>query len=302
MRHVLPALLIAASLALLPACSKKPAGPRATVSLRDGTAVVGTVVGSSPSQITLVGDDNTTRTISMKDVRSIDYGETAQESSPEGQPPAGAPEGQAPQAPGSQPRASAPRQQTHAPRYHPSESAIQSRTYLLPAGTEVAVRTDDTIDSGKAVQGQTYAAEVYRDVLDQNGAVVIPRGSNAQIVIRGARSSGRVTGSSSLALDLESVSVDGRLYQLSTTDMVQSGRQGLGKNKRTAEFAGGGAVIGAVIGAIAGGGKGAAIGAGAGAAAGAGAQVATKGGAIKVPAETILTFKLDQPLRVTPAE
>ena len=55
-----------------------------------------------------------------------------------------------------------------------------------------------------------------------------------------------------------------------------------------------------LLGAIAGGGKGAAIGAGSGAAAGAVTQVVTKG-SIKVPAETVLTFKLDSPLRVREA-
>ena len=74
------------------------------------------------------------------------------------------------------------------------------------------------------------------------------------------------------------------------------------KNRqRTAEFAGGGAAIGAIIGAIAGGGKGAAIGAGAGAGAGALGEIVTKG-KIKVPAETILTFKLDSALRVVEAQ
>jgi hypothetical protein len=62
-----------------------------------------------------------------------------------------------------------------------------------------------------------------------------------------------------------------------------------------------GAAIGAIIGAIAGGGKGAAIGAGSGAGAGALTQIITKGGSIRVPAETILTFKLDRPLRVMAA-
>jgi len=64
---------------------------------------------------------------------------------------------------------------------------------------------------------------------------------------------------------------------------------------------GGGAGLGALIGAIAGGGKGAAIGAGVGAAAGAAGQVLTKGGQVKVPAESVLIFKLDQDLRVEPA-
>ena len=57
--------------------------------------------------------------------------------------------------------------------------------------------------------------------------------------------------------------------------------------------------MGAIIGAIAGGGKGAAIGAGSGAGAGALTQILTKGGSIKVPAETILTFKLERALKVS---
>ena len=55
-------------------------------------------------------------------------------------------------------------------------------------------------------------------------------------------------------------------------------------------------VLGTLIGAIAGGGKGVAIGAVAGA--GAGTQVLTRGKTVKVPAETTLRFKLDQPLDV----
>jgi hypothetical protein len=64
---------------------------------------------------------------------------------------------------------------------------------------------------------------------------------------------------------------------------------------------GGGAVLGTLIGAIAGGGKGAAIGAAAGAGAGAGTQILTRGKSVKVPAETTLRFKLDQPLRLQAA-
>src|SRR5207249_3763331 len=70
-----------------------------------------------------------------------------------------------------------------------------------------------------------------------------------------------------------------------------------GTNKRTGEYVGGGALLGAIIGAIAGGGKGAAIGAAGGAAAGAGAQVLTRGSRVNIPAESLLTFQLTQPVR-----
>src|SRR5216684_3730602 len=93
----------------------------------------------------------------------------------------------------------------------------------------------------------------------------------------------------------------GRHYNVSTEDLRQGNNRGIGANRRTGEMVGGGAVLGTLLGAIAGGGKGAAIGAIAGAAAGGGVQVLTKGKEVKVPAETVLKFKLDKPLRLQPA-
>ncbi|PYR62623.1 MAG: hypothetical protein DMF88_26855 [Acidobacteria bacterium] len=79
-------------------------------------------------------------------------------------------------------------------------------------------------------------------------------------------------------------------------DTIQSGAGTIGANKDTAAYIGGGALIGTIVGAIAGGGKGAAIGAAVGAAAGAGTQIYTHGKTVTVPAESLLTFKLAQPL------
>jgi hypothetical protein len=116
-------------------------------------------------------------------------------------------------------------------------------------------------------------------------------------VIKSASGGGKIRGASDLVVDLRSVAVDGQQYALNTTDLEEKGKQGIGANKRTGEFVGGGAALGAVIGAIAGGGKGTAIGALSGAGAGGLAQVLTKG-SIKIPAETVLTFKLDQAVKI----
>src|SRR6185369_14464069 len=82
---------------------------------------------------------------------------------------------------------------------------------------------------------------------------------------------------------------------VNSADVQQGNDQGIGKNKRTGEYIGGGAVLGTLLGAIAGGGKGAAIGAAAGAAAGGTAQVLTRGKEVKIPAESNLRFRLDNP-------
>lgn len=281
----------------LPSCSRKEAsGQHATILMRDGTTLTGTVTATSPTEITVAGDDNNTHTVAMTEVKSIEYDDNAAAQS-SGTQPGAAP---TPAQGGSASRAASSR--AHESHHHPTKAEIQTRTYVVPVGTKVSVRTEDTIDSATAAEGQTYAAEVTDNVLDADGKVVIPHGSNAQIVIRSASKGGRIRGASDLVLDLDSISVEGQQYMVSTTDLQQSGKQGLGANKRTAAYTGGGAAIGAIIGAIAGGGKGAAIGAGAGAGAGAATQVITKGGAIKVPPETVLTFELDKPVQIVQAK
>ena len=171
-------------------------------------------------------------------------------------------------------------------------------TKVLPEGTQVAIRTNENIDSKSAQVGQTFSADVAEDVLGSNGQVVIPKRSPATLILRNVKA-GSTTGTPDLALDLNTIRANGHTYHVSTADIQKSAdKQGIGKNKRTGEYVGGGAALGTLLGAIAGGGKGAAIGAVAGAAAGGGAQVLTKGKDVKVPAETVLKFQLDQPLHL----
>jgi len=274
-------------LLLVSACSSSEAGPHATVQLKDGTSVSGTVASSTASEIRITGDDNVTHAIPMSQVRSVDYGDAAAAAEP-------ATPGAAPKMASSAARPAAARKPA-LPR--PTTDDITSETRVLPSGTEISVQTDETIDGSTAADGQTFAADVTEAVRDEKGGVVIPAGAKAQVVIKSLTQGGKIKGQADLVLDLASVSIDGRQYALSTADLEEKGRAGLGKNKRTAEFLGGGAAIGGIVGGLLGGGKGAAIGAGAGAGGGALAQAMTRGN-IRVEAETILTFKLDAPLKV----
>jgi len=234
--------------------------------------------------VKITGDDNVTRTLSMSQVRSIDYGDA----------PASAASGGGS---GTMASASAKPAPRPAPRPRPSLDDVTTETHVVPNGTELSVQTEETIDGSTAADGQTFAATVTEPVKDGDGKVVIPGGAKAQVVIRSIEQGGKIRGRDDLVLDLASVSIDGRQYALSTVDLEEKGKQGIGANKRTAEFVGGGAAIGGVIGAIFGGGKGAAIGAGIGSGGGAATQAITKGN-IRIEPETILTFKLDKALRV----
>jgi hypothetical protein len=164
---------------------------------------------------------------------------------------------------------------------------------VLSPGTVLAVLTNERIDSHEAVEGQTFSAKISEDIRNNDGSVIIPRGSDATLITR------RVEANGDLTLDVQSITLGGRRYRVSTADQeLENHRDGVGANKRTGQFVGGGAVVGAIIGAMAGGGRGAAIGAVAGASVGATAQVVTQGKEVHVPAETVLRFRLDRPLRL----
>jgi len=178
----------------------------------------------------------------------------------------------------------------------PPQPVDEVRT--IPAGTTLAVRNNDTIDSQTAEVGQTFSGVIEREVRDADGRVAIPRGASATLVVRSASGQGRLQGQSDLAVDVSSVDVGGRHYRLETSDFVERGKQGVGTNKRTGEFVGGGAALGGIIGALAGGGKGAAIGALSGAGAGTATQGLTRGKAVRIPSETLLSFRLEAPVTI----
>jgi hypothetical protein len=188
---------------------------------------------------------------------------------------------------------------TYRPARNNGSSNNDNQPELLPAGTQLVILTNEAIDSKTAASNQLYSAQVDQDIIDSSNELIVPKGSPAQLIIR-TISSGGVTGSPEITLDIQSITVNGRRYNVTTTDLREKGKGGIGANKRTAEMVGGGAVIGTIIGAIVGHGKGAAIGAAVGATGGAGAQVLTKGKQVIIPAETVLKFSLDQAVTLAP--
>ena len=170
---------------------------------------------------------------------------------------------------------------------------------VISIGTPISVRTNEKIDSKDASSGQVYSAEITEDVPDTAGGIAIPRGSAAQLLIRSSSGGGAVH-SPDLVLDLDSVVVGGKRYSVVTSDVDESNKKGVGANRRTAEMVGGGTGLGALMGAVFGGGKGAGIGALAGAGGGLATQLFTRGKEVKVPAETLMVFRLERTLVLHP--
>src|SRR6185436_15559957 len=118
---------LALSILLMSCATKEADRPHATVTLRDGSTVAGSVVSSSAVEIAIAGDDKSSRTIPMNQVKSIEYDDPPQ---------------------------AAASQTAHQEHYHPPQSVVSTRTYQLPVGTEISVRAEETIDSNKGSEGQ----------------------------------------------------------------------------------------------------------------------------------------------------
>jgi hypothetical protein len=156
----------------------------------------------------------------------------------------------------------------------------------LPSGTEISVRLIESVDSERNREGDEFRASL-EDPITLGNDVIAPKGADARLKLVNEQESGKFSGKAGLTVQLISITVDGRLVRVESSDVSEySGSRGA----RTAKSAAAVGAVGAIIGAIAGGGKGAAIGAGAGAATGAGAQTVMKGQQVRIPSETVLTF------------
>jgi hypothetical protein len=175
-------------------------------------------------------------------------------------------------------------------------AAPRPQPIVVPAGTAIEITVDQSVSSKTNNAGDRFVASLAAPVL-VNGRQVIPAGASASGTVTVSKSAGRFSGNAELALTLDSVTVDGKTYDLQTSTFSETTE---GRGKRTAIGTGVGAAAGAVIGAIAGGGKGAAIGAGAGAGAGTAGAALTGDRDVTFPAETRINFELSQPVSIQP--
>ncbi len=170
-----------------------------------------------------------------------------------------------------------------------------SKKVTIPAGTQLTVRLDNSLDSERNQVGDTFHGSLTNPIV-LDGETVIPSGADVVGRVADVKSAGRFAGNSVLTLELTSVSVHGRTYNIQTNQWT---RAGSGEGKNTATKVGVGTAAGAILGGIFGGGKGAAIGAATGAGAGTGVAAAKKGQQIQLPAEAVLNFQTINVVTVT---
>jgi hypothetical protein len=163
----------------------------------------------------------------------------------------------------------------------------------IPAGTAIAVRTSEAIDSQNADLTREYAAGLDDDLV-VNGVTLAPRGARATLRVIEARKAGAVKGRASLTLALVALTINGKVVAVESGE-VQS--ESASQGKKATKFGAIGGAAGGIVGGVLGGAKGAAAGAAAGAGAGVGVA-ALNGQRVQVPSETRLTFTLANPASV----
>jgi hypothetical protein len=168
----------------------------------------------------------------------------------------------------------------------------------VPAGTTLAIRINQHISVKTSHAGDHFDGEVVEPVTDENGQVVIPKGTPVGGIVDASHKRGHFKGASILELRLTSLTLNGTRYPVATGDLTRTKK---GKGKRSAAFIGGGSGLGMLIGGVASGGTGLLIGGLAGAGAGTALGGLTGNGDIEIPAESIVRFKLADNLVLQPA-
>ncbi|MEZ5391852.1 MAG: hypothetical protein R2724_03015 [Bryobacterales bacterium] len=181
------------------------------------------------------------------------------------------------------------------PTTPPSPTVRTTEAGVIPSGTEFSVRANETINTNQV--GGTYRAEVAQTIEDANGRVLVPAGSPAELTVVDARSGGTV-GSRQIELAIRSVTVNGKRYMIQSESRTEGGPSGIGRqqahgrngrwrrcdwradrrNRRRRQGR-----CGRRCGRRGG---------------GAATQVLTRGDTVKIPAETVMSFRTSESWRL----
>ena len=185
----------------------------------------------------------------------------------------------------------------------PSVSPARSGEFIVPNGTIITGMLENTIDTKVSMNNDRFKLTI-QSPMDLRGATI-------EGYITGVGRSGRVSGSSNITFNFETITLrNGQKYDFSgylqgikdqNGKVVKVDTEGTAKGdsqtKETVKRGGLGAGAGAILGAILGGGKGAAIGAIIGGGAGAGSVVVQGRDDIQLMKGSTLTIQASSPIK-----
>jgi len=214
------------------------------------------------------------------------------------------------------PSASAPARQSQQPTPPPAQVVNRSPApapapaptpapvaRIVPSGTAIAVRVDQTLSTDANNVGDSFTATVADPVIAGDGRVLIPAGATVRGRVTAVSASGHVGETAVIKLAFEAVSFGGRSYPLEATvieaNPERRNRRSTGEQAaRVAAGAAAGAILGQILGrntesTV----KGAVI----GAAAGTAIALGTSDVDAVIPSGSRMVIRLDAPVQVDPA-
>ena len=132
----------------------------------------------------------------------------------------------------------------------------------LDRGMTIPVRVTESIDARETDQ-RVFSGVIDHDVRGDDGRLAIPRGSTVELIARDARPG-------ELVIDLESISVDGQRFAVKANSQDVVGTSGRHD------------IVGSIIGAIRGG--------------------RARGETVRVPRDSVISFRLERPLDIGVAD
>ncbi len=182
-----------------------------------------------------------------------------------------------------------------APAPQPPQPSLPSTLTIKP-GTYITVRLNQALSSDRNQPGDAFAATLVKPVV-VDGVVVAERGQTVGGRVAESQKAGHISGVSRLGVQLIDLPVvTGEQVPIQTQLVSRTGPTSVGQD---AGAIAGTTAFGAAVGAAAAWGTGAAIGAGAGAAAGLIGVLVTRGHPTIIPPESVLTFRIDQPVTIS---
>ena len=217
-----------------------------TIYFKNGAIVDGQISEENDNTVTINSDGNSV-TYSMNDIKKVDR--TLVSAPPPPPPPA-------------------------------SVSSI-SNTKVIAAGTVMHIVTTETLNTKQHKSGHQFRVNLESDLIS-NGIAIAKSGDIVYGVVLQSKQAGRLAGKSSMVIELNAISINGKRISIHTNELNAMNEAGQGKNTV------GKLARGAAIGGLANGSKGARN----GAKIGAGAAILTRGEATGVPAGTMLSFTI----------
>lgn len=165
----------------------------------------------------------------------------------------------------------------------------------LPAGTEIDVRLQQSLNSGTALVEDRFEATTLADTV-VNGRTVVPAGALMRGVVTGVEPATRTNRNARMTVSFDQVTINGRAYPIRGTVTQAIEGEGIrGELPRTGVGAGVGAVLGGILGGTKGAILGGVIGAG-------GTIAATEGRQVEMPQGTVLRVRIDSPAQIQPVQ